>query len=260
MALYVCGDIHGKPSNNLSFHYFLEGKHLTKNDYVVILGDFGLLWSYKGETKEEKHWLDWLENKPWTTLFIDGNHENFDRLDALPQEDWHGGKVSFVRPSVIHLKRGYVFEIDGCKCYCMGGARSHDIRDGILELDDPRIKEWSRDWFKLFRINKVSWWEQEMPNTEEFNRGWTSLEKNNNEVDFIFSHCAAASEEAMMRTCGLLPMGIDHQPDPLNLHLQEVIEKVRFKEHHFGHYHTDVGIPGLGGKSYLHYEYVERIH
>lgn len=260
MAIYVCGDIHGKPKDRFKSWLFPEGKDLTRDDYVVILGDFGLLFNYKGETKEERYWLDWLEDKPWTTLFIDGNHENFDRLDALPVEDWNGGKVSYVRPHIIHLKRGYVFNIDGCKCFCMGGARSHDIQDGILELDDPRLKTWSKDYFKLFRINKVSWWEQEMPNEKEFIQAWKSLEANNYEVDFIFSHCASTRTENMMRTCGVLPIGIDKEPDALNLFFTELEEKIKYKQHHFGHYHFDLQIPGCGGKQFLHYEYIERIN
>ena len=30
--------------------------------------------------------LDWLDGKAFTTLFVDGNHENFDRLYAYPVE------------------------------------------------------------------------------------------------------------------------------------------------------------------------------
>ena len=37
--------------------------------------------------------MDWLDCKFFTTLFVDGNHENFDRLYEYPVEEWHGGKV-----------------------------------------------------------------------------------------------------------------------------------------------------------------------
>ena len=261
MALYVKGDIHGNPSS-FSSSAFPEGKTLTREDYVLILGDFGMVWNYKGETANESYWLDWLEDKPWTTLFIDGNHENFDRLDALPQADWHGGRVSYIRPHILHLKRGYVFDIDGCKCFCMGGASSHDIRDGILDIekDAKLIKQWEKDYFKLFRINKVSWWEQELPNEEEMKRGFIELEKNNWEVDFIFSHCASTSTENMLRASGILPLGIDTYPDKLNNYLQEVEDKTTFKKHYFGHYHSDESVYGCGGKQILLYNNIERIN
>lgn len=48
---------------------------------------------------------------------------------------WHGGRVHKIRPSVIHLMRGQVFEIDGKRIFAFGGASSHDIDGGILEPD-----------------------------------------------------------------------------------------------------------------------------
>ena len=93
---------------------------MSKDDVVIILGDFGLVWDYSGENKTEKYWLDWLENKPFTTLFIDGNHDNFDRLDNCPIEQWHGGNVHFIRPSVIHLMRGQIFDIEDKSFFAFG--------------------------------------------------------------------------------------------------------------------------------------------
>ena len=61
---------------------------------MIICGDFGGLWD--GGQKDQ-HWLDWLAEKPFTTLFVDGNHENFDLLNALPEKEWHGGRVHEVR-------------------------------------------------------------------------------------------------------------------------------------------------------------------
>lgn len=58
------------------------------------------------------------------------NHENFDRLMAYPVEEWHGGKIQRIRPSVIHLMRGQVFELEEKKLFTFGGASSHDIDMG----------------------------------------------------------------------------------------------------------------------------------
>ena len=41
-----------------------------------------------------------------------------------------------IRDSVIHLMRGEIYDIDDKKFFTFGGARSHDIRDGILNLDE----------------------------------------------------------------------------------------------------------------------------
>lgn len=97
--IYITGDIHSDVSR-FSTTEFPEQMLMSKNDYVIVCGDFGLVWN---GSKRENYWLDWLENKPFTTLFVSGNHENFDMLKTYPVEEWHGGKVQFIRPSIIHL-------------------------------------------------------------------------------------------------------------------------------------------------------------
>ncbi|MCR5323045.1 MAG: hypothetical protein K6E85_07235 [Lachnospiraceae bacterium] len=85
---------------------------MTKDDYVIICGDFGGIWETGGESRNEKYWLDWFEERSYTLLFVDGNHENFERLYSYPVKEWHGGKVHEIRPHVLHLMRGQVFEIE----------------------------------------------------------------------------------------------------------------------------------------------------
>ena len=119
----ITGDTHGDFSR-FSPDRCPEMKTMTKSDTVIICGDFGGIFA---DTPVEARWLVWLENRPFTTLFVDGNHENFEKLNALPVHIWHGGKVHYVRPHVIHLMRGQVFQIDGLTFFTMGGAASHDI-------------------------------------------------------------------------------------------------------------------------------------
>ena len=169
---------------------------MTKEDYVIICGDFGGVWNKEVENKEEKHLLDWLEEKPFTTLFVDGNHENFDRLYSYPVELWHRGKVHKIRPSVIHLMRGQIYEIDGKSFFTFGGASSHDIESGILDPEDPDFKEkkkWlDREW-RSYRVNHITWWAQELPSEEEMQEGRANLAAHDNQVDFIVTHCCATS-------------------------------------------------------------------
>ncbi len=43
--IYATGDTHGEMSiNRLSHKKWDEGKNLSKNDYVIITGDFGLVF------------------------------------------------------------------------------------------------------------------------------------------------------------------------------------------------------------------------
>ena len=231
--IIITGDIRGNPFQRLNLENFPEGKTYTKEDYVIILGDFGLVWD---DSAMEHSCLDWLENKPWTTLFIDGNHENYDLLNKFPIEEWGGGRVQKIRSSVIHLLRGEVYDIGGYKFLAMGGARSHDIQDGILEVGDPRIKIWKKDDFKLFRINHISWWEEEIPNEEERKNALKNLAENDYKVDYILTHEAPSSDVVLM----------DHllyHPDEYSKWLEmEIRQKVKYKKWFFGHYHLNLDV------------------
>ena len=230
--IYVTGDIHGDPFR-FSSDVFPEQKEMTKDNYVIICGHFGLIWEQK-ESKTEKYWLDWLNDKPFTTLFIEGNHENFNRLNSYPIETWHGGKVHKIRPSVIHLMRGEVFEINDRKIFAFGGASSHDIKDGILdaEKDKEKIKQWEKDPFKLFRINNISWWKEELPTEQEMKNGIENLKKYNNKIDFVITHSPPASVIA------LLGHGL-YEQDILTKYLEEIRYNLNYRYWFSGHMHIN---------------------
>ena len=144
--IYITGDCHADFSR-LSTDNFPEQKEMTKDDYVIICGDFGGVWNKDTENPREKWDMEWLDSKPFTTLFVDGNHENFDRLYAYPVEEWHGGKVHKIRDSVIHLMRGQIFEIDGRSFFTFGGASSHDIQGGeFLNRMHLILRHKKRNW------------------------------------------------------------------------------------------------------------------
>ena len=282
--IYVTGDTHGPTrlsvygvdgvSSRLNQKSFPEQRGMTENDYVIICGDFGCVWNYDsrydasrsafgdviagehGESKEEKYWLDWLAGKPFTVLFCDGNHENFDRLDnAYPEVDFHGGRAHRIRENVYHLMRGYVFELDGVSLFVFGGAESHDIQDGILhpaqfsdlEACNQEYKRWNR-LGKRFRIDHISWWERELPSQEEMERGVRNLQAHGNRVDFVISHCAPLQVAAMM--------GYSEQ-NRLTGYFDTIAETVEFRKWFFGHYHDN---RQFMDKYIMLYEQIIRIH
>lgn len=167
--IFVTGDCHGD-FRKFNMDYFPEQRELDKEDYVIICGDFGGIWDQEEESNSEKYWLKWLEGKSYTTLFIDGNHENFNRLQAYPVKAWNGGLVHEIRPSVLHLMRGQIFEIYNKTFFAFGGASSHDVANGILDPADPdfrrKKKQLDRDYIP-YRIRDWSWWEQELPSEAE---------------------------------------------------------------------------------------------
>lgn len=206
--IYITGDTHGELSiKKLNSNNFSQGEKLTKNDYVIICGDFGLVWD---NGKKDSWWRKWLDEKPWTTLFIDGNHENFDLLYQFPTQNKFGGIVHQIGDSIFHLTRGQIFTIDELKFFTMGGAKSHD---------------------KAFRREYVSWWPQEMPNYSEYEEALYNLEQNSWKVDYILTHCAPESIQKAINS--------SFEADVLTLFLEQIAAQANFKKWYFGHYHKD---------------------
>lgn len=229
--IFVTGDTHGDYSR-FDTSIFPEQGTLTKADYMIVCGDFGI-WD---TSKERKNRLDQLEARPFTTLFVDGNHENFDLLDSYPPTQWKGGSVHFIRPSIIHLMRGQTFELNEKRIFTMGGASSHDVSDGILNLDDSEFKR-KRDLLErqgkyMYRINHRSWWKEELPSQEEYETARASLEACDWNVDYVFTHCGPSSVTAILG-------GGLYQPDALTDFLEEVSQRLHFDYWFFGHYHDN---------------------
>lgn len=216
LTIYITGDTHGSLGiKRLGTNDFPEQYALTKDDYVIIAGDFGLVFH---NSERELFLRKWLESRSFTTLFLDGNHENFDLLDKYPVYVWNGGKVSYISDHVIHLKRGQVFEIDGKKIFTFGGGKSID---------------------KHLRTPGITWWEREMPNTKEEKEGLNNLKLHNCSVDYIITHdCSERTFDELTKLgiiCGKYSTRLSH-------YLEEIEEKVDYTHWYFGHHHKDVVI------------------
>lgn len=207
MTVFLTGDIHGEISiTRLNTKNFPEQKELTKDDYVIILGDFGLIWD---GSKQENYWLDWLNDKSFTTLFIDGNHENFDMLYKYPILKWNDGYIHKIRGSVFHLMRGNVFDIDDNKIFVMGGAKSID---------------------KQYRVIGRSWWPQEIPSEKEISLGWQSLANHNYKVDYVLTHDGP-----------IYASMCDDEKRLIDTYM-EIQYKVQYKHWYFGHHHKNYNL------------------
>ena len=208
--IYITGDTHIPVDiQKLSTKRFPEQKEMTQNDYVIICGDFGGVWD---GSNEEKYWIKWLKSKNFTTLFIDGNHENFPRIYKYPELSWHSGRVHRIRDNIFHLMRGYVFTIDRKTIFTMGGAYSID---------------------KYIRKEGYSWWKEELPTSTEYREAIKNLEERNKQVDYIITH--TAPREIIRRMC--------KHPDKHDMELTGFLEwvmyEVEFKKWFFGHWHLD---------------------
>ena len=224
MSIYITGDLHGNNDiEKFNHKHFKEGLELTKDDYVIICGDFGLTWYdiNHSEYEEQEMWLNWLNEKPWTTLFVDGNHENFDTLMGFPEETMFGGKVGKIKDSIFHLKRGYVYDIQNLKFLTIGGATSTDKNSRLSYFNSTGEK---------------TWWEDELLSREEEDFCIENLEKNDNIVDYIISHTAPST----IITKIVYGLGMSNRVnDPVARFLDLVSSNVEFKHWYFGHMHVD---------------------
>lgn len=232
MSVFITGDIHREIYPRFSFANFPCQRDLTKNDYVIVVGDFGIPWC---NDKTDAYCIKELDKRPFTTLFIDGNHENFNLLNGYHVETWNGGNVHRISDSVIHLMRGQVFKIQGHKFWTFGGASSHDISDGLFDYDDPqlhdKIKRLRKQGKNLYRIRNINWWEDEMPNQHEYDEGWENLKMHDFKVDFVLTHCPPTS---ILRQIGF------HDSDAVSDYLQKVKQMTDYKQWYFGHMHMDM--------------------
>jgi len=234
MEIYITGDLHGD-LRRFQPEIFYEQESLTKEDIVLACGDFGCVWH--GDKQDDES-LDWLEQQSFTTAFVTGNHENYDALRKYPLEEWHGGSIRRIRPSVILLERGQIFDLSGKRFFTMGGASSHDIQDGILEPDDPLFKKKCRQLDVrggMYRVNHLSWWKEELPSEEEYRTARASLDRVGWEVDYIITHCCPSSVQDTF-SGGL------YQKDTLTEFLDEIRQRCQFKYWFFGHYHENMVI------------------
>ena len=211
MSYIITGDTHGTYDIQKTVRFF-EGKEdeFTKDDYLMICGDTGICgFNYL----EEKETRSILKGLPVTTLFIDGNHENFVKLNSYDVSVWNGGKVHIIDNDIIHLMRGQVFNIDGTSFFTFGGAYSID---------------------RMYRTIGETWFPDEIPNEEEYREGWANLTKNDFKVDYILSHTGPCEIVSAMGYSEA-----SYEETQLRRFLQRVADNTDFITWYFGHFHED---------------------
>lgn len=208
--LFLCGDTHGAYEiDKILNDKFLDSYPFQKSDALVVLGDFGVFWADEPD-KNELFLLDKIQNLPFTLCFIDGNHENFNRLYKFETIHKFNGLVSKCANNCYWLRRGEIYEICGKNILTFGGALSTD---------------------KDIRIANESWWEQEIPTKDEMNFALENLAKFNKNIDIILSHTAPDFIIKAMGYFGIV--------DTTALFLEKLFYKTLPKEWYFGHFHED---------------------
>lgn len=206
--IYITGDLHG----DITRFSAADMRRLKKGDTLIVCGDFGFIWSSDKKDKKEQKILKKLGNMPYAVYFVDGRHENYDRLAEYPVTEFHGGRAQVIEGSLVHLLRGQIYDFDGYTFFTFGGGESTDLD---------------------IRSDANTWWEAEMPTADEMKAGLENLAAHGNKVDYIITH------EPSVRACGYLGGKGMIKVNGLNIYFNQLEEAVTFKRWFFGCLHMD---------------------
>ena len=206
--IFVCGDTHRENDiAKLQTQNFTIQKDLTKDDVLIVAGDWGGIWYYDSRND---NLLEWWESRNFTTLVVDGNHENHNVIKELEIVERFGGKVRKVSESVFIAERGEIYTINGKKILTLGGADSID---------------------KHLRLKDFDWWEQESITQKDFNNALDNLERYNYDVDYFITHTGGSE---VVKFLGFNAFPSDKYIDFI---LNSLPPRTR---HYCAHYHVDM--------------------
>ena len=220
----ITGDVHGTIDIRKLVYLDKIVKQTGREIIVIVVGDFGGIWNLTRDKQEDLMFRTYYNKFSFTTLFVDGNHENFDRLfsDEFEEVDMFNGKVKRIwKDKVFMLQRGHIYTIKGNKYFTFGGGQS---------IDKYRRKEF------------ISWWSQEIPNKAEMDLGLKNLADNNNEVDYILTHtCSNVMFNELrnrVRELGYDFLDVKENAERNLRDYFDIIQNtVKHKHWYFGHFH-----------------------
>ena len=125
-----------------------------QDDILILLGDVEL---QEAERENNLVFTETILSSPKPIWIVDGNHENFDWLNSYPEEDWNGGKVHRLAENVLHLQRGYVYDLAGFSCFVFGGTAA-TVSDAELKraYDNLKKRRYQVDFILTHDYYKVS--------------------------------------------------------------------------------------------------------
>ena len=205
--VYITGDMHG----DLERLYDKEFRKLKRGDILIICGDFGYIFD---NSKTEKQVINFFAKRKFITAFVEGTHDNLDKINRCRETVWKGGKVHRIKGNLLHLMRGQIFDIDGNRYFTFGGGESTD---------------------KDMRVAEGFWWRQEEPTPDEMADGARVLDEAGCKVDYIITH----EPPALVKSAILLRRGDNDNINKLNGYLEEIGRSCTYRHWYFGSLHED---------------------
>lgn len=168
MKLFILGDTHGNTGWGQSM---VKRAAELRCDAIVQVGDFGI-WPGPDGDKFLRKLNKTLSEHDLPLFFVDGNHEDFPKLERMRRGDgmsalvMPNGQSNDVLTYIVHVPRGYVWSWSGRRLMGLGGAVSID-----------------RQWRKPGK----SWWPQEQLTDEQAEAACKAID---GPIDVLFTHDA----------------------------------------------------------------------
>lgn len=212
IPINVFGDAHGRP--DVIWEVI---QNTPPGSINICLGEFG--HGFFNQYCSEEKFYNYIAEQDTTILFVDGNHEDFSKLNALPVSLWNGGRANIIRHNLIHLMRGEVYTIDDKQIFAFGGGYS---------LDRER------------RTEGIDWWPEENIQKENIINAENNLSECNHTVDYCITHTApiATVDRLVYNHPKLLRKKVMEEFEITN-YLQHIADTTIFSKWFFAHYHVD---------------------
>lgn len=217
MRVLMVGDLHANTSAALAV---VEHAASVRADLIVQVGDLGFWPRDPGGQKFLRKLAASLERHNLEMWFVDGNHEDHDKLGLLPlQPDrtaWLRNQHGNWSPTIRHLPRGFRWMWGNTTWVAVGGAVSVD-----------------REW----RTPGVDWFPQ-----EELTDAQADQIVADGPVDVVVAHDApvgvAHLEDRLERAADAWPLGRVMASAEHQRRVGRVVEGVGAQRVFHGHHHT----------------------
>lgn len=185
---------------------------------VVHVGDFGF-WTDKPSTRKYLHRIERELSRNGQILFwVDGNHEDHDRLDSVPLNE-NGTRA--IGEWIVHLPRGFRWSWPGPD----GGQQTWLALGGAASID------------RRFRKRGRSWWPQEILSEDD-----VASAVSGGPADVMVCHDAPAGVPYLghwLHANGFkLPLEEEAYSRGHRDTVRTVVDEVRPKHLWHGHYHV----------------------